>query len=381
MYRYSVPITLIVCLVAFGGCDIFSGQSSSPEDKLVDGVALRESDKSGVSVVATHKKGDWMVGLSGDNKLASGVVYGTGEGTRIAASIDKQGRPDTAVVGKNILTFENFNGNKADVTVINTETEETETLKQIDIGVNFNNLEISNSKNKSKRKQANLNTFELIGFTAGAISCTAAVALGGSGFACLPALAQVASEATERSASKWSKSAEALGFGLDVAGCKGLDPSACISALSTAAETVWEESKSLIEENETQLLVFKIGTFEGHEYYASKPDVTRNWNEARDVADKLGGHLVTISNQEEENFVIPENVEDFKNNFWIGLTDRENEGNFEWITNEEINYTNWCSGEPNDLGTEDAVILRLDAECWNDGDIINDNRGFAIEIE
>jgi len=128
-------------------------------------------------------------------------------------------------------------------------------------------------------------------------------------------------------------------------------------------------------------LVSKIGDFEGNEYYISKPGVTRNWNEARTVADELGGHLVTLSDQEEENFVIPANAEDFDDNAWIGLTDSESEGDFEWVTGESLSYTNWCSGEPNDLGTEDAVILRLEQECWNDGDIVNDNRGFIIEVE
>lgn len=134
---------------------------------------------------------------------------------------------------------------------------------------------------------------------------------------------------------------------------------------------------------ESDDIVYKIGNFEGHEYYISKPEVTRNWNEARSVADEVGGHLVTISDKEEEEFVLQniENIENRNENGWTGLTDRENEGNFKWITGEEVTYTNWCSGEPNDLGTEDAVILRFDAECWNDADIVNDDRGFIVEVE
>jgi len=130
-------------------------------------------------------------------------------------------------------------------------------------------------------------------------------------------------------------------------------------------------------------LVTKIGNHNGHEYYVSKPDVRRNWNEARDVADEIGGHLATFSDNEEEEFILQniENIESRDENGWIGLTDQENEGNFEWVTGEDITYTNWCSGEPNDAGTEDAVILRFSQECWNDGDIINDDRGFVIEVE
>lgn len=128
-------------------------------------------------------------------------------------------------------------------------------------------------------------------------------------------------------------------------------------------------------------LVLDLGTHDGSQYYISKQDVTRNWNQSRNIAESLGGHLVTISDQEEEEFIIPDNAQEFENNAWIGLTDKENEGDFQWVTDEDLSYTNWCSGEPNDLGTEDAVILRLDQECWNDGDIVNDYRGFVVEVE
>lgn len=127
--------------------------------------------------------------------------------------------------------------------------------------------------------------------------------------------------------------------------------------------------------------VTKIGSHDGNEYYASKPDTLKNWNEARDVADELGGHLVTISNQDEQDFVF-QGVEEYNTALWIGFTDRQNEGEWKWVTGEDVTYTNWDSGEPNDLGTEDAAVLRPNSEGrWNDADIVNDDRGFVVEIE
>ncbi len=75
--------------------------------------------------------------------------------------------------------------------------------------------------------------------------------------------------------------------------------------------------------------------------------------------------------------------------FWLGLSDRGDypqacsgcptplgEGNFFWMDGTTFNTTTfggtlgvypWCSGEPNDNGTEDCVEFRGDlGGCWND---------------
>ena len=44
--------------------------------------------------------------------------------------------------------------------------------------------------------------------------------------------------------------------------------------------------------------------------------------------------------------------------FWIGYNDRDNEGDFVWLTGVETCYENWQSGQPNDaLGQDCTVIL------------------------
>ncbi len=51
--------------------------------------------------------------------------------------------------------------------------------------------------------------------------------------------------------------------------------------------------------------------------------------------------------------------------FLIGASDRDSEGTFKWIGGPEegdtVSYTNWNSGEPNDLGGEDYAV-----GWWND---------------
>jgi hypothetical protein len=77
--------------------------------------------------------------------------------------------------------------------------------------------------------------------------------------------------------------------------------------------------------------------------------------------------------------------------FWIGLSDRQVEGEFRWVNGEPLSYQNFAPGEPNNTTPEgreeDFVALALDPSYnpvigyWNDG---NQERGQVrgiIEIE
>ena len=77
------------------------------------------------------------------------------------------------------------------------------------------------------------------------------------------------------------------------------------------------------------------------------------WEEAEANAQKLGGHLVTIDNAEENQWIV-ENYygngkisEDLEiKSLWIGYNDLKAEGQWEWISGEKNNFTNWAPGEP-----------------------------------
>ena len=86
----------------------------------------------------------------------------------------------------------------------------------------------------------------------------------------------------------------------------------------------------------------------------------------------LGGHLVTINDQAENDFVFNTFAALHPNDdLWIGFNDVAVEGTFEWVSGEPITFTNW-QPEPNDLFGEDyGVIWRennFNAGFWNDLD-------------
>ena len=92
------------------------------------------------------------------------------------------------------------------------------------------------------------------------------------------------------------------------------------------------------------------------------------WEEAEETAQALGGHLVTVQDQDENDF-----LHDFFINtmglgeIWIGYTDRLMEGQWGWANpTSGFGFTNWGGGEPNDAGVgEDYAVMRGDG-LWND---------------
>lgn len=106
----------------------------------------------------------------------------------------------------------------------------------------------------------------------------------------------------------------------------------------------------------------------GHTYYLIYPG---SWSDAEAQAVELGGHLATI-NDFDENEWVRSNVltcGGVDRRGWIGLTDEASEGSFVWVSGEipDPFFTNWGGGEPNNAnGTEHYVELLGGNGQWND---------------
>lgn len=102
--------------------------------------------------------------------------------------------------------------------------------------------------------------------------------------------------------------------------------------------------------------------YNGHYYKLYESAST--WKKAKSLCESLGGHLVTITSEGEQNFVY-NNIAG--NRYaWIGATDEAKEGSWKWITGETWSYTHWASGQPDNYnGNEDYACFWGNAN-WND---------------
>ena len=120
-----------------------------------------------------------------------------------------------------------------------------------------------------------------------------------------------------------------------------------------------------------------IGTYNDHKYYIAQQWI--RWTEAKEIAANLGGYLLTIDSEAENNWV-KNNLGDYKwDTYWLGYSDAAEEGTFVWDNGSSSTYTNWNNGEPNNSGDEDYATFYGYQGTWNDLGA-NDGRYFIIEF-
>uniref|UniRef100_A0A8C6PP07 C-type lectin domain-containing protein n=1 Tax=Nothobranchius furzeri TaxID=105023 RepID=A0A8C6PP07_NOTFU len=158
-----------------------------------------------------------------------------------------------------------------------------------------------------------------------------------------------------------------------------------------------------VKEQTTQTYFFVPGTscsrcssgwthFNSSCYYFS-PYEKKTWRDSRADCIRRGSDLVVIDNQQEQMFVSHTiemmkliNTDVWNNGFWIGLTDMNVEGTWEWINNvTEVEPRYWIDGEPNDyhVGEDCAVAVYSADNPWKtryDGGCQRHNIRWICEI-
>ncbi|MEO1620018.1 MAG: LamG-like jellyroll fold domain-containing protein, partial [Cyanobacteria bacterium J06632_3] len=105
-----------------------------------------------------------------------------------------------------------------------------------------------------------------------------------------------------------------------------------------------------------------------------------SWHDAQAQAKLWGGNLITLNNSEEEDWVRQTFGE--TEGFWIGITDTTVEGQFVWVSGEEVEYTNWAPGEPNNDGDQDYGYMNFGgSKQWDDARSSSGERRGVIEIK
>lgn len=74
-------------------------------------------------------------------------------------------------------------------------------------------------------------------------------------------------------------------------------------------------------------------------------DESMTWEEAKVHCEMLGGHLVTITTEEEQKTIEALLEHGTKKQYWIGMKRIDND--MKWVTGESCSYANWDSIEPN----------------------------------
>ncbi|XP_053376929.1 brevican core protein-like [Mercenaria mercenaria] len=108
-------------------------------------------------------------------------------------------------------------------------------------------------------------------------------------------------------------------------------------------------------------------------YSDNLPVVSTNWNDAQDECIKVGGDLVEITSDVEQGSInILLSDDEDRTGTWIGLNDMSVEGKYIWVlSGNTVSFTNWQSGEPNNVSNEDCIIVNsenywVDIPCgWN----------------
>ena len=91
------------------------------------------------------------------------------------------------------------------------------------------------------------------------------------------------------------------------------------------------------------------------------------WNDAKEYCETLGGHLVTISSQDEMDTILSllGEKETRMNNYWLGIY-KDDAGEYQTVTGEPFEYSNWNPGAPNGGGGQNAVsMFGNDYPSWN----------------
>ncbi len=84
---------------------------------------------------------------------------------------------------------------------------------------------------------------------------------------------------------------------------------------------------------------------------------TLTWHQAKSAAESQGGHLATITSQQELDEIISQ-LPNYKNaSVWLGATDEIIEGSWQWVTGESWGFTNWGSSVPNDFQSPDSDYM------------------------
>lgn len=111
-------------------------------------------------------------------------------------------------------------------------------------------------------------------------------------------------------------------------------------------------------------------------------DYGMSWTEAKQFCEDRHGHLATITSSTEDSAIAELVKKGQWEDYWIGCIDEGYEGTWEWITDEEFDYTNWNSSEPNNSGGIEHYGSYVKSSLkWNDAPNVRTKYGIIVEYD
>jgi len=106
-------------------------------------------------------------------------------------------------------------------------------------------------------------------------------------------------------------------------------------------------------------------TFNNHHYVLYT--VPKSWKDAKQICESVGGHLATVTSEEEERWIRSTLPPMWM--VWLGGTDEKEEGNWQWVTGEPWQYAPWDKVQPDNHGGMEHGLCFYTGPGWNDGNM------------
>ncbi len=161
---------------------------------------------------------------------------------------------------------------------------------------------------------------------------------------------------------------------------------AVVSALNTNTGEYTLSEKAYFSISPYRPTADKYIEYNGHAYVTLVEGIS-DWHNAKEICERMGGHLATITSEGEQNAVFNlANMSDPNDLWWLGASDEETEGTWKWVTGESFSYTNWNTNQPDNAVIrthegEDYLHMYGDNGKWNDINTISNSPRIILELD